>query len=379
MIERPFWRERIEQSWRKAPIVWLSGVRRAGKTTLARSLMGARFMNCDLPSTAQRLLDPERALREISEPILVLDEVHQLPDPSRLLKIAADEFPKMKVLATGSSTLAATDKFRDTLTGRKRMVHLGPVLVSELAAFGVPSIERRLFRGGLPGALLADDYDPELYGEWIDSYFSRDIQELFRVDKRASFLALVEILLRQSGGLAEVTTLARAAAVSRPTAMSYLDILQMTHVVTLLRPFHDGGRQELLRQPKIYAFDTGFVTWSRGWKDLRPDDCGQLWEHVVLEALQARPKTGAIHFWRDKQQREVDFVLPRGRGVADAIECKWSARAFDMRGLRAFRETHPHGRDYVVSADGGDPYSRSVEGREITFTSLHDLPTLLDG
>jgi hypothetical protein len=78
------------------------------------------FLNCDLPATVDRLIDPERFFRSVSTPIVVLDEVHQLADPSRVLKIAADEFPRPKILATGSSTLAATQKLRDSLTGRKR-------------------------------------------------------------------------------------------------------------------------------------------------------------------------------------------------------------------------------------------------------------------
>jgi predicted AAA+ superfamily ATPase len=100
----------------RAPIVWLTGVRRAGKTTLARQLAGARWVNCDLPSSHDLLADPEAFFRSLDEPAVVLDEVHQLADPSRVLKIAADEFPKLRVLATGSSTLAPTSKFRDALT-----------------------------------------------------------------------------------------------------------------------------------------------------------------------------------------------------------------------------------------------------------------------
>lgn len=87
----------------------------------------------------------------------MLDEVHQLPDPSRILKIAADAFPELRVLATGSSTLAATHKFRDSLTERKRAVEMVPVLAEETGSFGVSDLENRLLRGGLPPALLGAD------------------------------------------------------------------------------------------------------------------------------------------------------------------------------------------------------------------------------
>ena len=132
--------------------------------------------------------------------------MHQLPDPSRLLKIGADAFPKLKILATGSSTLAATQKFRDSLTGRKRVVEFVPVLHEELPAFGMADVRERLLRGGLPSALLAEEHDPDFYGEWQDSYFARDVQELFRLEKRAGFLRVLELLLRQSGGMLDVTS-----------------------------------------------------------------------------------------------------------------------------------------------------------------------------
>lgn len=95
---------------------------------LAKSLGAEVFLNCDLPSSAERLRDPESFFRSIGKGLVVLDEVLQLPDPSQILKIAADAFPELRVLATGSSTLAATHKFRDSLTGRKRAVELVPVL-----------------------------------------------------------------------------------------------------------------------------------------------------------------------------------------------------------------------------------------------------------
>lgn len=374
-VERPWWIERIHRGWRAAPIVWLSGVRRVGKTTLAHGLGEAEVFNCDLPSVASQLDDPEHFFRSVGGRVVVLDEVHQLRDPSRILKIAADEFPKLRVLATGSSTLAATAKFRDSLTGRKRAVHLLPVLATELAAFGVDDLRVRLLRGGLPGALVADTTDPELYAEWLDSYFARDIQELFRVEKRTAFLMLVELLLRQSGGLAEITTLGRATGLSRPTVMSYVDILQATHVITVLRPFHGAGRQELLHQPKVYGFDTGFVAHCRGWGELREDDCGQLWEHLVLEALQAWAEPSRLHYWRDKSGREVDFVIPR-RGGCDAIECKWNAAAFDPKGLAAMRALHPSGRNFVV-VPHARAHSRKLGALEVTFVSIEGLRDLL--
>ena len=372
MIERPLWSARLASAWQQAAIVWLTGPRRVGKTVLCQSLPEAEFLDCDLPSVAERLRDPESFFRSVKGRHVVFDEVHQLPDPSRLLKIGADRFPKLKILAIGSSTLAATQKFRDSLTGRKRVVRLVPVLHEELDAFGITDLRDRLLRGGLPPALLAKRSDPGFYSEWRDSYFARDAQELFRLEKRGPFLRMLELLLRQSGGMLEVTRLAGDCEVSRPTAMNWLEVFQITHVIHVVRPFAKGGRREVVAQPKVYGFDTGMICHARGWDRLRGEDCGVLWEHLVLDSLLAAD-LDKIHFWRDKQQCEVDFVVPRGRDAVDAIECKWRPQEFETRGLAAFRASYPKGRNYVVSPIEGRSYQRTQDGFEVTVLAPKEL------
>ena len=374
MINRPFWQERMEQAWSEAPIVWLAGVRRSGKTTLAQSLGAERslYVNCDLPAAEDMLRDPMLFFRQCDRPVVVFDEIHQLRDPSRVLKIAADEFPKLRVLATGSSTLAASKKFRDTLTGRKRLLHLVPTLTGELTAFGA-TLEKRLYHGGLPPALLAATKPPAFYREWLDSFFARDIQRLFAFRDINRFNALFEYVLRQSGGQLEVTRTASALGISRPTVESHLQALEITQALTLVRPFHGGGQGEIVRQPKAFAFDTGFVSFARGWDPLRPADRGLLWEHLVVEAFQASWPGEPVRYWRNKAGDEVDFVRPRGRDVVDAYECKWSADEFDPTALKAFREYYPKGRNYLLAPITGRAYGKKVQGLELTVCGLAAL------
>lgn len=366
LVDRPFWLGRIEAAWQQAPVAWLSGVRRSGKTTLVQSLGEQRvlYVNCDLPVAEDMVRDPALFYRNCSKPVVVFDEIHQLRDPSRVLKVGADMFPKIRILATGSSTLAASKKFRDTLTGRKREVHLVPVLWGELDAFGA-TLGKRLFQGGLPPALLAGSKAPSLYREWMDSFFARDIQRLFAFRDINRFNALFEYLLLQSGGQLEISRTATALGISRPTVVSHLQALEITHAISLVRPFHGGGQKELVKMPKVYGFDTGFVSFARGWDPLRPEDYGILWEHLVLEHLQAHLPEIPVRYWRDKTGREVDFVLVRGRNRIDAVECKWDATAFDPASLTVFRSHYPVGRNYLVAPLSGPPYSRRVGKLEV--------------
>ncbi len=351
MINRTLWLERLRQAWTRRSIVWLSGVRRVGKTTLTRMLPEAVYMNCDLPSTVRALEDPELFLdSQASDSVLIFDEVHHLNDPSRLLKIAADEYPQLQILATGSSTLAATRKFRDSLTGRKQAIHLCPILWEECSdPFGVRDLDHRLLHGGLPEPLLATHKDLAFFNEWIDSFYARDILELFGIRNRQGFLSLFRLLLRQSGGQLDYSQLANLSELSRPTVKAHIEAMQIAHAVHLLRPFHGGGKREIISRPKCYAFDTGFVTFEKGWDTIRDDDRGLLWEHLVLDTLRVRFADENIFYWQDKSHREVDFVIRRERDRVDVVECKVNPDKLNVAPIKAFRSLYPEGENYVVS------------------------------
>jgi len=375
MIPRPFWLNRIEMSWREAPIVWLAGVRRVGKTTLAQSLGQERiaYINCDLPITHDVVADPELFYRNCTNPVVVFDEVHQLRDPSMVLKIGADHFPHLKIMATGSSTLAASRKFKDTLTGRKRLIHLTPVLWDELSAFDNTTLLKRLYHGGLPQALLSATKQPGFYREWIDSFFARDIQKLFAFRNPDKFTMLFEYVMRQSGGQLEATKTAGALGIGRPTVESHLRALEITYAATMVRPFFGGGRKEIIKMPKVYGFDTGFVSFCRGWDPLRPDDYGLLWEHMVLEYLQAHIPERTVQYWRDAGGREIDFVMVRRRDEVDAIECKWNPDQFSADALKIFRSFYSRGNNYLVCPISAPGYRKRVSGMEIQVCNPEGL------
>ena len=198
LIKRPFWRELIDQAWQQRSIIWLMGIRRIGKTSLCKSLPDIDYFDCELPRIRQLFDDPEGFLANHSGKHLVLDEIHRLDNPSEVLKIAADHFPETKIIATGSSTLGASSKFKDTLTGRKKEIWLTPLLRQEMHAFGDNNLEHRFFFGGLPSFFTTQYFPEDDFREWIDAYWAKDIQEMFHVSKRYAFQKFTELLLAQS-------------------------------------------------------------------------------------------------------------------------------------------------------------------------------------
>lgn len=383
VINRPFWQKLIEDAWLAKNIIWLMGVRRVGKTSLCQSLENIEYFDCERPRVRQLLADPEAFLESQQGKRIVLDEIHRLENPSEILKLAADHYKDVKIIATGSSTLGASAKFKDTLTGRKREIWLTPMLLQELSIFGNSNLRHRFLFGGFPSFFEQNELPEQDFKEWVDAYWAKDIQELFNIGKRYSFQKFAELLLIQSGGQFVASKFATACEVSRQTISNYLDVLEETFVVHVIRPYSTHKATEIVLAPKVYGFDTGFVCYSKGWRELRDADIGLMWEQCVLNEIHGRLQIREINYWRDKAGHEIDFVLRnRADNSITAIECKFSILSKDLnpsmlssicKNIEAFRRLHPNGKNVVVASDVDVPFERQHNGIKIYFVGAGDL------
>jgi uncharacterized protein len=373
MVRRHFWLKKISEGLQKRSVLWLSGVRRVGNSMLCKSLPNIEHFDCELPRVRKMMEDPQSFLEDLKGRTVVMDEVHRLANPSEILKIAADHFPETKIVATGSSTLGASAKFKDTLSGRKYEIWLTPMITEDLVDFKQTDISHRFLHGGLPPFFMEKKFPERDFQEWMDAFWAKDILELFRLERRYSFLKFAELLLIQSGGIFEASSFAGPCEVSRSTISNYLAVLESTYVVHVIRPFTSHRPTEIVSAPKVYAFDTGFMCYYRGWDKLRRDDMGTLWEHFVLNEILARTQSRKIYYWRDKQKHEVDFIIPKKQGVPTVIECKWSVADFDSTNLKLFRRYYPKGINYVVVSDIKRAYSRNYNDVMVKFINLKEL------
>ena len=379
MVKREFWLNLIESAWKRRSVIWLSGVRRVGKTCLCQTLPEIEYFDCELPRVRQMMEEPQAFLDGVRGRQIILDEVHRLQNPSELLKIAADYYPETKVLATGSSTLGASARFKDTLTGRKVEVWLTPMMSADLKNFSNTELPHRFLHGGLPPFFLSENLPEQDFQEWMDAYWAKDIQELFRLERRYSFQKFAELLMAQSGGIFEATSFSKPCEVSRTTIINYLKVLEATFVVHVIRPFSSHKQTEIVAAPKVYAFDTGFICYHRGWNELRRQDFGNLWEHYVLNELHANLQTRNIRYWRDKRRHEVDFVLDLREGTTIAIECKWSVTEFEQNNLNAFWRKYPQSELFVVSRDVDQQFMRHYRDMVVRFVNLPVLIEYISG
>ena len=373
MIVRKFWIKLIEDAWKHRPIIWLAGVRRTGKTCLSKTLANTKYFDCELPRVRRMMEDPQDFLDGIGKGRVILDEIHRLPHPSELLKISADHYPDIRILATGSSTLGASTKFRDTLAGRKNNLWLTPMISEDLKDFGKTDLKHRLFRGGIPPFFLAGKLPERDFQEWMDAFWAKDIQLLFRLERQAPFQRFTELLMAQSGGIFEATKFARPCEVSRTTIKNYLNILESMFIVHVIRPYSTHRPTEIVAAPRVYGFDTGFVCYYRGWYSPRREDLGTLWEHYVLNEIHARRQARGIRYWRDKSGHEVDFIIAERSAKPTAIECKWSANGFKPSSLKAFRRQYPQGDNFVVSSDVDRSFVRTYDRIKVRYVGLSGL------
>lgn len=328
---------------------------------------GIHHFNCDLPSTRRGIEDDPRAFfGGLAEDALVaIDEIDRLDDPGRVLSVAVQQYPDLRLMAASSSMPRDADTLPDALAGRMAELHLPPVSWQEcVGTFGIEDLDRRLLGGGLPGPLLDPERDPGFFSEWIETFYARDVVALFNTRNRRGFLALFQELLGDSGGQLDFGRLAGISGQSRPTVNVHLESLRCLHAIHLVRPFHGEGNREIVSRPKCYAFDTGFVAFERGWRD---SDRGRLWEHLVLDALRSRFPEEDILYWRDKSGRELDFVVRRETGAVDLVECEVvDPYALDPEPVALFRSRYAAGGNYIVTPVESGPYR--IRHGSLTFT-----------
>ncbi|RJQ41877.1 MAG: ATP-binding protein [Gaiellales bacterium] len=378
MKKRAYWHNRIEAAWERDSLLWLSGVRQAGKTILGKSLDEIEYFNCQIPRIRRQMEKPRDFLSAVAGKRLVIDEIHRLREPSELLAAAADEFPGTRILATGPSAFRVSPAFRQRLENRVREIWLTPMMSAGLADFGNGDVIHRLKAGGLPPFFMSSQLSESEYQGWMDAYWARDIQARVRVSKHWSFQRFMEMLFEHSGEVFEAVRYAEPCGITHPTVANYLKILEETLVVHLVRPYTTKRPTEIVSAPRVYAFDTGFVCYYRGWGEICDENRSDLWRHFILNEIQSRSQFRGVRYWRDKSGHDVDFVLAGSGDGPVAIQCGWTVDQADLRSIRAFRYQYPVGGNWLVCQDAGEPYEFVDGGTSFRVIGLDALAELLE-
>jgi uncharacterized protein len=330
--------EHVRKAFRGYSAVVLLGPRQSGKTTLARQLFpDFDYLSLEDPDVRLRASEDPRSFLERSAPrSLVLDEVQRAPQLLSYLQTLLDApSNQRRFVLTGSHNLLLAEKVAQTLAGRTRMFTLLPLSQHELSVNGVredQSLDERMFFGGYP-RIYDKGLDPtEWLGQYHATYVERDVRVVSNVVDLDTFDRFVRLLAGRVGQVLNLSSLGGDCGISQPTAAAWLSVLKTSYVAMTLTPFFRNFGKRLIKSPKPYFFDTGFLCYLL--RITNPDQLaihplrGAIFENwVVVETLKSFTHTGLeapLYFWRDTRGHEVDLVIDRGTYL-DAIEIKSSA------------------------------------------------------
>jgi len=354
----------MRECWVKAgeqfPVLLLTGPRQVGKTTLLQHLCekGRRYVTLDDPSVRTLAREDPALFLQRFEPPVLIDEIQYATELLPLIKMAvdADRRPGMFWL-TGSQQFLMMKGVSETLAGRVAILNLlgfssrerhrlelntSPFLPTQTgikereqsrASSDLKAVYKDIWLGSFPALIAGSVKDRDLfYSSYLQTYLQRDVKDLAQVGSEIAFMRFLKGCAARTGQMLNITELARDADVAVNTAKSWLSILQASLQIFILQPYHTNVTKRLIKRPKLYFLDTGLCGYLTEWSSPETLAAGAmsgaiLETYALCELLKSwwhRGKMPQLYYYRDKDGREIDFVLVQDQ-VFHPLEVKKSA------------------------------------------------------
>jgi len=332
-------------------MVFITGPRQVGKTYLAKQLMShfakPQYLNFD-NLTDRRIITDQSWIQ--NSDLLIFDEIHKMKGWKNYIKGVYDSKPKSQsILVTGSSRLETFRQSGDSLAGRYFHHRLNPFSIKELEGQVEPyeAVELLIKYGGFPEPLLqgleSNVNDAAIESErWKKQYFTdlirEDILEFSRIQEISVMKTLVEILRNKVGSPLSLNSISHDLQVSPNTIKKYISILESLYVIFRVSPFHKNISRSILKEPKIYFYDSSYVKGNKGI----------VLENVVAVCLlkhtqylqDSLGQNTILQFLKTKDNKEIDFVISKDDVAQNFIEVKLSERQISGP-LNYFSERYP--------------------------------------
>lgn len=312
-------------------MVFLAGPRQVGKTWLAKDIMNLYeapvYLNFDHWED-RKIIQAESWLPTAD--LIVFDEIHKMPNWKNYLKGIYDTKPDhLHILVTGSSRLETFRQSGDSLAGRYFQHRLLPLSYKESSLDLNFPLDFLISRGGFPEPLLAEsDEDAQRWrNQYADSLIRNDIPDFENINDRRAIQPLFQMLRSRVGSPISYKSIAEDLGKAPNTIKKYINILEALYIVFRITPFSQNIARSLLKEPKLYFFDTGLVIGDEGLK-FENFLAVSLLKHTNY-VLDARGINAKLHYLRTKEGREIDFCLVENDTLTAMIEVKHSDSSID--------------------------------------------------
>ena len=371
----------IKQLMSERRVLLLTGPRQSGKTTLARQM--------ESDTTEYRTLD-DVTLRDAAEndpqnfikhriDTMIIDEVQRVPTLLSAIKKAVDDDTRPgQYLLTGSANIQSLPTVKESLAGRVAKIRLRPLSRGEICGTGSQFIESAFeqsfksvkkhddrdavlemaLMGGFPEPLLLKGRGRKRWHtDYIGAILERDLSEIARIHRKDAMRQLVNVLAAWSGKFMDLSAIGSGLSIQRPTIESYINALEALYLAERINPWTKSDYARIGKQSKLFMADSGLMASLLGWQmdDVRldPDRSGKLVEtfafNEIMAHIDAADGRYELFHYRDREKREIDFLIEREDNALLGIEIKAGSAVGknDFKHLRWFQNNLAKKRPFV--------------------------------
>ena len=354
-------------------IVILSGPRQVGKTWLSKqigeSFQNPIYLNYDAPDH-RKIMESQSWLPSTN--LLILDELHKMPNWKNYLKGVYDTKEQgLSILVTGSARLETFRGTGDSLSGRYLHYQLLPFSVAEIDSPKESDLDKLITLGEFPEPFISND--PKESARWrlhyVDGLIREDILDFEKVHDFKKIQLTLNLLRKKVGSPLSYKSIADDIAASPHTVKRYVEIFEALFIIFRVTPYSNNIARSLLKEPKVYFYDTGMVDGDDGVK---------FENHVAMSLLKSlkinQEITGVrseLMYLRTKDKKEIDFCRVLDGNIHDAIEVKLSDDKIS-KSVEFFKERYPIPMKQVVKNLRVERIDDGVEIRR-GFNFLNEL------
>ena len=370
MIPRQDHLRAVQHLLRTNPVVAILGARQIGKTTLAKQIVQHRrrshFFDLESSADRARLADPLLALEPLRG-LVVLDEIQRTPELFPTLRVLADRRPHpSRFLVLGSASPDLLRQTSESLAGRIAYYELPGLSLEET---GTGNADLLWLRGGFPRSYTARSH-AESYRwrqNFVSTFLERDIPGLGIQIPGATMERFWTMLAHYHAQVWNGSELARAFGVSHHAVRRYLDTLEATFMVRVLKPWSTNLAKRQVKSPKVYIRDSGLLHRLLDISDRvaleRHPKVGASWEGFMIESIirTIGAEGGRCYFWATHSGAEIDLVVQTGTGRLRGFEIKRTSSPTVTRSMRsAMTDLELRSLDLVHAGEDSFPLARNI-------------------